>query len=175
MERTGRCPKQQWWLAGVTAQPSLGEHQLAQGLVQMNFWNLEGCRFHSLSRQPTTVCWIGISTVSICECCLLPTEKSANFLLLLLLASHLIFFVFFKSKYPYGPSLSFLCNYYVINFLFSCSANMISLSAIVTAAIHIGMILNAELRLISRIWAMFWFCRQGQRAASIDTGHEPLA
>lgn len=32
---------------------------------------------------------------------------------------------------------------------------MISLSAVVTAAIHIGMTLNAKLGLILRIWAMF--------------------
>lgn len=82
------------------------------------------------------MCLIGISFVAICECCLLPTEKS--FFLLLLVVSYLIFYSF-KSRYPYDPSLSFLCNYY---FLFSCSANMISLSAIATAAIHIGMILT---------------------------------
>lgn len=44
--------------------------------------------------------------------------------------------------------------------------------AIATAAIHIGMILNAELRFVYRIW--FSFCRQGQQATSLDTGLEPL-
>lgn len=37
MERMGGGLKQQWWLVGVAAQPWLGEHQLAQGSVQMNF------------------------------------------------------------------------------------------------------------------------------------------